>query len=93
MLSQPQGHSATGRVMSMKYSIDTIGNRTRDLPACSAVPPRAPVYVSRFLYVRMRVLCKYIVYVFMYVYKQAYVDKYGGRYVGVFIYVKLIRAH
>jgi len=33
--------------MSMKNSNDTIGNRTRDLPACSAVPqptaqPRAP---------------------------------------------------
>ena len=34
--------------MSMKNSSDTIGNRTRDLPACSAVPqptvpPRAPL--------------------------------------------------
>jgi len=34
--------------MSMKNSDDTIGNRTRDLPACSAVsqptpPPGAPV--------------------------------------------------
>jgi hypothetical protein len=33
--------------MSMKKSSDTIGNPTRDLPACSAVPqptapPRAP---------------------------------------------------
>jgi hypothetical protein len=29
--------------MSMKNSSDTIGNRTRDLPACSAVPqPTAP---------------------------------------------------
>jgi hypothetical protein len=33
--------------MSMKNSNDNIGNRTRDLPACSAVPqstapPRAP---------------------------------------------------
>jgi len=32
----------------MKNSIDTIGNRTRDLPACTAVPqpiasPRAPL--------------------------------------------------
>jgi transglutaminase/protease-like cytokinesis protein 3 len=32
----------------MKNSSDTIGNRTRDLPACSAVPqptatPRAPI--------------------------------------------------
>jgi len=32
-LIQPQGHSAAGRIMSMKNSIDTIGNRTRDLPA------------------------------------------------------------
>ena len=36
-LSRPQGHIATGRFMSMKNSSDTIGNRTRDLPACSAV--------------------------------------------------------
>ena len=34
-LSQPHGHRATGRIMSMN---DTIGNRTHDLPACSAVP-------------------------------------------------------
>jgi hypothetical protein len=45
--SQPQGHSAAGRIMSTKNSNDTIGNRKRDLPACSAVPqptapPRAP---------------------------------------------------
>ena len=26
--------SASGRIMSMKNSNDTIGNRTRDLPAC-----------------------------------------------------------
>jgi hypothetical protein len=36
--------------MSMKNSNDTIGNRTRDLPACSAMPqptapPRAPFFV------------------------------------------------
>ena len=42
-LSQTQGHSAAGRIMSMKNSNETIGNRTRDLPACSAVPqPTAP---------------------------------------------------
>jgi hypothetical protein len=34
-LSRPQGHSAAGRIMSMKNSNDTIGNRTRDLSACS----------------------------------------------------------
>jgi hypothetical protein len=29
---------STGRIMSMQNSTDTIGNRTRDLPVCSAVP-------------------------------------------------------
>ena len=36
-----------GRITRLKNSRDTIGNRTRDLPACSAVPqptalPHAP---------------------------------------------------
>ena len=43
-LSQLQGHSAAGRIMSMKNSNDTIENRTRDLSACSAVSqPTAPL--------------------------------------------------
>jgi len=38
--------------MSMKNFNDTIGNRTRDLPACSALPqpiapPRAPTKHSK----------------------------------------------
>ena len=37
-LSRPQGHSAAGRIISMKNSNDTTENRTRDLPAYSAVP-------------------------------------------------------
>jgi hypothetical protein len=42
-LSRPQAHSGTGRVMSMKNSSDTIGNRTGYLSACSSVPqPTAP---------------------------------------------------
>jgi len=46
-LSQPQGRRAAGRNMPMKNSIDTVGNRTRNIPACSVVsqptgPPRAP---------------------------------------------------
>jgi len=49
--SQPQGHSATGRIMSIKNSNDTIGNRTRDLPACSAVPqPTAPPRAHTYTY-------------------------------------------
>jgi hypothetical protein len=35
--------------MSMKKSSDTIGNRTHDLPACSAVPqPTAPPGAPNF---------------------------------------------
>jgi hypothetical protein len=46
-LSQPQGYSVDERTMSTKNSNDTIGNRTRDLPACRTVrqlivPLRAP---------------------------------------------------
>ena len=37
-LSRPQGHSATGSIMSLKNSSDNIGNRTRDLPVCNVVP-------------------------------------------------------
>ena len=37
-LSQPQGHSAIGRIMSMKNSNDTTWNRTTDLPICSTAP-------------------------------------------------------
>ena len=51
-LSRSQGHSAAGRIMSMKNCNDTTGNRTRDLTACSAVPhstapPRAPLLEER----------------------------------------------
>jgi hypothetical protein len=42
-LSRPQGHNATGSIKSLKNSNNSIGNRTRDLPVCSAVPqPTAP---------------------------------------------------
>ena len=37
-LSQPKGHSADGRIISIKNSNNTNGNRTCDLAACSAVP-------------------------------------------------------
>jgi hypothetical protein len=32
----PQGHNAAGRIRSIEKSNDLIGNRTRNLPACSA---------------------------------------------------------
>ena len=42
-LSQPQCHNDARRIMSMKNSIQTIMNRTRELHAVSAVPqPPAP---------------------------------------------------
>jgi len=49
----PQGNDpcthfcAAGRIMAMKNSSDTVGNRNRDFPACSAMPkPTAPPRVS-----------------------------------------------
>ena len=43
-LSRPQDHRGTGRNMSKENYNDTIGNGTRDLSACSAVPqPTAPL--------------------------------------------------
>ena len=42
-MSQPQDHSAAGRIMLMKNSNDAIWNRTRDHPTSRAVPqPNAP---------------------------------------------------
>jgi hypothetical protein len=42
-LRQSQGHNVAGSIISMKNSNGNIGNRTRDLPNCSAVPqPTAP---------------------------------------------------
>jgi hypothetical protein len=37
-LNRPQGHIAAGRITSIEKSNDLIGNRTRDLPACSILP-------------------------------------------------------
>jgi hypothetical protein len=43
-LSQPKGHSAAGKIMSMKNSKDIIGNRTPNLPAYSVVPQPTTAY-------------------------------------------------
>jgi hypothetical protein len=45
-LSRPQGHGAAGRIMSRKNSSDTLRTWTHDLPACSAVPLRTPMYLG-----------------------------------------------
>jgi len=47
--------------MSMKNSNDNIGNRTRNLPVCSAVPqptasPRAPVIAIKELFLSLHCL-------------------------------------
>jgi hypothetical protein len=51
-LSRPQGHTAAGRIMSLKNSKDNIENRTRDPPACSAV--RQPTAPPRSTYIRIQ---------------------------------------
>jgi hypothetical protein len=58
-MSQPQGHSAAGRIMSTKNSSDTIGNRIRDLPICSAVPqPTALPFCVNFAKLKLPLLLK-----------------------------------
>ena len=51
-LSQPQGYNVAGRFMSMKNSNDTIWNRTRNLPAFSAVPQ--PITPPRYCYFHLQ---------------------------------------
>jgi hypothetical protein len=49
-LSEPQGHSADGRIMSTENANDSIGNRNHDLPVCGAVlQPTAPPCVPECL--------------------------------------------
>jgi hypothetical protein len=49
-LSLSHGDSAAGRIMAMKNSNDSIGNRIRNLPAGSEVPqPAAPTSVHKYL--------------------------------------------
>jgi len=45
-MNRPQGHSAAGKIKLMENSNDTIGNRTRDLRACSTLPQTNVVVVS-----------------------------------------------
>jgi hypothetical protein len=63
MLSRPQGHSATGRIISMKKSSDTLGNRTRDLPVCSAVPKLTAPPRPRQLYEEGCILSRFTCFV------------------------------
>ena len=62
-----QGHSAAVRIMSMENSNDTIGNRTRDLPDCGAVPqrtvpPRNVRRVFTIFYSHLRLLLFHNIY-------------------------------
>ena len=41
VLSRPQSHSVTRRIMLMKYSYDTTGNWTLDIPAYGVLPQSA----------------------------------------------------
>ena len=50
-LRRPQGHTAIGRIISMKDSNDTIWNRTSDLPKCSTAGSQALLGAHHFLHV------------------------------------------
>jgi hypothetical protein len=46
-MSQPQSHSAAGKITSCEKANVFIGNGTRDLPGCSIVPQ--PIMLLRFI--------------------------------------------
>jgi hypothetical protein len=47
-LSGPKDYNVAGNIKAMKNTNDSIGNRYRDLPACSAVPqPTAPLQILK----------------------------------------------
>jgi hypothetical protein len=57
--SRPQGHSVAGRIRSIEKSNDLIGNRTRDLLACSIVPQpttrcHQPVLINKSVHTQLR---------------------------------------
>ena len=60
-LSQPQGHSEGRRIMPMKNSNDTIGNRPRELTTCSVVsqPTTPPRDIATSLLIKKRRLCRH----------------------------------
>jgi hypothetical protein len=55
-LSRPQGHRLEG-LRQRKKSNNLIGNRTRDLPACSIVPHQLRYSVPRDLDIRSKTFC------------------------------------
>ena len=68
-LIRPQGRSKAGRIMSMKNSNDIIRNRTRYLPACSAVPELRHRVPPLYIYI-------YMLYVLMHN-RYNYIPRYG----------------
>jgi hypothetical protein len=48
MLSRLQGHSSAGSITSMRNSNNNIGNRTRELPTCSAVPQATALLLAPY---------------------------------------------
>jgi hypothetical protein len=55
-LSRSDGHSAAGRIKSMKNSSDPNRNRTRNLPACNAVTQPTPK-IQKSLYLHLSAPC------------------------------------
>jgi hypothetical protein len=54
-VSRPKGHSAAGRIRSIEKSNDLIGNRTRDILACSTVPKKNVFSIVNKLIVNIKV--------------------------------------
>jgi hypothetical protein len=66
-LSQPQGHSGAGKIISIKNFNDTVGNRTRYPAVCSVLPqPTAPpraIFIYLFTEISLEVSVSKSLYV------------------------------
>jgi hypothetical protein len=73
VLISVRGHTVSRRIMSMEKSIDTMGNRTCDLPACSAgsqptAIPRVP-YAVGVLFIIVIMVVFHIIIIIIIVYR------------------------
>ena len=59
-MRRPQGHSEAGGIKSVINPSDPIGNGTRDIPVCSAVPQPTRNRITLIIVLENEILTRYI---------------------------------
>ena len=66
-LSRPQSRSVAGEIVKENYN-DIIGNRTRNLPPCSAVPQSTALPPATNQWLTNSNSCTVYIYIYIYIY-------------------------